>query len=509
MVHLYKFVTTLFAFALVIGPAIFFHELGHFIFAKRFGVKVYTFSIGFGKRIWSKMYNGTEYCVSWIPLGGYIKMAGEDPSEPMSGAPDEFPAKPVWQRAIIIAAGPIANLILGFCIGVLIFLIGPETTTFLPKVGYVSQELARSVMVGDVIKSMNGEKISSWANFERIERSSAGKSIAMKLERGGAMVDATITPAHRELSNRVPWLVRAEIAADDMMMGDGVSGIGPWVDPVIGTKSEGGAADQAGLLPGDKVVAFAGKPIAQWGDLGEAIRSAPVGDEKVEKQERWWSIWFPGFMRPVMSTFWPEESWKVHGIPQTIEIARNGEHMSISVTPKTVYVPTTDGGTDSFTGIGISPVMKNAPQHPMRAFISSAFLTVKLGKLIVDTLKKLLTGAVSAKLLSGPLGIAQASGSQMREGGLMSILQFLALISVNLGVVNLFPFPLLDGGWLFIFFLYEILARKPMSPKMQENVLKVGIAGLLALVVFITFNDFGRLLGFQKVDDIMRVQRSK
>ncbi|MEK8022224.1 MAG: RIP metalloprotease RseP [Candidatus Hydrogenedentota bacterium] len=509
MDYIYKLASTLFAFAIVIGPAIFFHELGHFYFAKRFGVKVFTFSIGFGKRIWSKTYNGTEYCLSWIPLGGYIKMAGEDPTEQHAGAPDEFPSKPVWQRAIIIAAGPIANIILGFVLCVFIFLVGPESPAFMPKVGGVPEKLADVVRVGDVIESIDGEKVASWDDIERMERAAIGRPVTLGIDRGGENIEVKATPIPRKYPENLPWLVKVQVAVDDMMMGNGMLGLDPWVDPVIGQMTEGSPADLAGLKPGDRLVQFAGKPLTQWSDLAMAIRGAPLGEETVERQERWWSIWFPSFLRPPLQKIWPEETWKVANIPQQALIVRDGKEMTIEVAPKTVHAPKPDGGIESFAAIGISPVMKQVPQGPVRAVVSGVFMTARLGKLIVDTLIKLVSGEVSAKLLSGPIGIAQASGSQMREGGIMQLIYFLALISVNLGVVNLFPYPLLDGGWLFIFFLYEIMARKPLSPKAMERFIKVGIAGLLTLVVFITWNDLGRIIGFQKVDDIMRESRQK
>lgn len=477
MEFLYRFATALAGFVLVIGPAVFFHELGHFAFAKKFGIKVFTFSLGFGPKIWSRTWGGTEYCLSAIPFGGYVKMAGEDPAEPRVGAPDEFASKPVWQRAIVIVAGPVANLILGYLICIFIFMVGVETQGFLPKIGIIAEgsPAAGVLQVGDVVKTVNGQAVSTWNDIELFERSSVDKPLRMEILRrspdDGSIIkkEVEVTPIVATYPEGLPWLFKAQLKTDRYFMGgNGTLKIVPWVDPVLGRITEDGPADLAGLQLGDRVLSLNGKKIVQWEDLAIEIRSQPVG------------------------------------VPIKMSILRDGKEIEMSVVSKALHAQGPDGKIATFSAIGIQPQVMQVPKGLARSVVLSAFKTVELGDFIIVTLKRLLSGEVSARLLAGPLGIAQGSGIQMREGGLMQLVMFLALISVNLGVVNLLPFPLLDGGWLFIFLLYEALARKPMPQKVQERLMQGGIALLLALIVFITYNDLGRMIGFQTVDDVMK-----
>lgn len=471
---LYRFGTAIGGFIIIIGPAVFFHELGHFLFAKYFGVKVFTFSLGFGPKIWSRTWRGTEYALSWIPFGGYVKMAGEDPGEERKGSPDEFASKPVWQRAVVIAAGPAANILMGFLICIFIFLRGPETPGFLPKVGQIIESSPASGILeeGDVITAINGQPVSSWQEIERFERSSVGTLLQMRVRRGAAEFDANVTPVQPVFEGDLPLLFRAQLATDRIFVGgNGTLKIVPWIDPVLGIVHEDNPAYRAGLQAGDKILMLDGKPVTQWDDLALAIRESPVGK------------------------------------PIEIVYARGGKEQTVTVTPKTTHAQGPDGKITSFNAIGIQAIVKPDPKPFFHATALAAIKTADLGRFIFVTLHKLITGEVSARLLAGPLGIAQGSGIQFREGGWMQLVYFLALISVNLGVVNLLPLPLLDGGWLFIFLTYEFLARRPMPQKIQERLMQAGIAMLLALVLFITWNDLGRIFGFQTVDDVMESQK--
>lgn len=457
-----------FAFLCVIGPAIFIHELGHFLFAKRYGVKVYTFALGFGPRIWSRTWGGTEYCICWIPLGGYVKMAGEDPGEARHGDPDEFAAKPVGQRAMIILAGPLFNIISGFLLCVFIGLVGIETVGIQPRIGVIGEQSPLTdARVGDIIETVDGQAVSSWTEIELAARAARGRTLALGIRRDTERLTLAASPVPLVYPEGLDWTSRLTVFVDNAVLGDGTFWIGPWVDPVIGKVTSEGTAAVSGLRDGDRILAINDSPVTQWPEVAAAIRTPTR-------------------------------------LPLTIEFERGGQRSRVCVTPKATYAQTGDGSIVATYAIGVAPVMAVQPLGVVHAVASAGVTTIKMGRLILVTLQKLIVGEVSAKLLAGPLGIAQGSGRSLREGGAMNLVYFLALISINLGVVNLLPFPLLDGGWLFIFLLYEALARKPMPQKVQERLMQAGVAALLALVVFITYNDLGRVLGFQTVDDVMK-----
>jgi regulator of sigma E protease len=467
----YDILSAIFAFMVVIGPAIFFHELGHFLFAKRYGVKVYAFSLGFGPKIFSFERGGTEYRLSWIPLGGYVKMAGEDPAEPAQGVADEFSAKPVWQRAVIIAAGPAANLILGFLLCIFIYLMGVDNERFQTRVGYIEENspVAGVLALGDEIRAIDGKPVTRWYDVDYFVREADGRPIQIRYARGGVETEMTVQPVDIVIQPEFDWVTTFLIRTEDAVIGRGTLGIHPWVEPVIGNVNKEGPAMVAGIQSGDTVIAVNDTPCVQWRDVATTVRRA--GEQTI-----------------------------------AIRYRRGDTELVTRVTPKIFYQQLTNGSMDSYSAIGISPQMKPSPQGPVHATVSAVFMTLRMGRIIFYTLAKLIAGELSPKLLAGPLGIAQGSGSAFRDGGLLQLVYYLALISINLGVVNLVPFPLLDGGWLFIFLLYELVARKPMAPKVQERLMQAGMAALLVLILFITFNDIKRMLGTQTIDEIMNTK---
>lgn len=464
----HHFATTLFAFVLVIGPAIFIHELGHFLVAKRCGIKVFTFSLGFGPKIFSIERGGTEYRLSWIPLGGYVKMAGEEPGEAHTGSPDEFASKTIGQRVAVIVAGPAANVLLGIVLCFFICLVGLESAGYLPRVGYIApaSPAAGILEVGDEITAIDGAPVTSWFEIDRRIRSSAGRELGFDVMRAGTTVLVRVVPAPYAVPDDLGLVERAKFAVMRRLWGDGTLKVGAWIEPVVGSLKEDGGASRAGVAQGDRIVRIGDSPVIQWGDIGAAVQLT-------------------------------------RGETVTVVIARSSETMVLAMKPKMIAVPTVDGAIESSYAIGIVPTVRKDPQGPLNAAVSSVFMTYSLGKMVLVTLHKLITRSLSIKMLAGPLGIAQGSGVSFREGGIEELIYFLALISINLGVVNLLPFPLLDGGWIFIFLTYEFFRGKPMSQKAQERLMQAGLALLLTLIVFITYNDFARLLKFQTVEDIL------
>ena len=468
-IHYYKILTSIFAFLLVIGPAILIHELGHFLFAKRFGVRVNTFSFGFGPKIWSFLHGGTEYRISWIPLGGYVAMAGENPSDPHAGTPDEFGSKTILERAVIIAAGPIANIVLGFLLCVLIFLMGVESSGYLPKVGAVDPEspVAGQLQVGDEIRKVNGRPVADWFAIDRVVRNSTHRPVSIEAMRGGETVSVIATPRPIVYPENLDLVKRVQILIDEAVEGRGTLGIEPWMNPVIGSIKEDGPAALAGLLPGDTILAVGDSRVIQWSDLVGAVRES--GGETV-----------------------------------AVAYARGHTTGVVPVRPKKQFTQDPSSGRIlGYYAIGVSASTVREPRSLVHATASGLIMTIRMSRQVFSTLRLLIKREISFKLMSGPLGIAQGSGTVFREGGIGQLIYFLTLISINLGIINLLPLPLLDGGWIFIFLLYELIRRKPMSLKMQERLQMAGIIFLLGLILIISYNDIKRMAGFETVEEVV------
>lgn len=355
---------TIIAFLLVIGPLIFVHELGHYLAGRVFGVKADVFSIGFGREIfgWTDR-RGTRWKVAWMPLGGYVKFAGDmnpasTPTAEWLTLPAEernktFQAKPLWQRFIIVAAGPVIN----FVLAILIF------------AGFF------------------------WTFGE------------------------------------------------------------PRTPPVIQTVMEQSAAAEAGLRPGDRITSVAGRPVARFEDVARVVGIRP-------------------------------------GEPLAIELVRDGEAMTVTATPHVDVLRDRFGNEMQRGLLGISPTGRVIEPLPSTQVLGAAVRhTWDVVVMMVDTMGQIITGRRSVKELGGPLKIAQYSGQQAVLGWL-PFLEFMAMISINLGFINLLPIPLLDGGHLF-FYLLEGVRRRPLPPQAQEWAFRSGLALLLSFMIFVTLNDLG------------------
>jgi regulator of sigma E protease len=344
---------------LVLGALIFVHELGHFLVAKRAGVRVLKFSLGFGPKIIGFTRGGTEYLLSAIPLGGYVKMLGEDPKEEVVDREGSFSEKPVGWRSLIILAGPGSNFLLAVAIFWAVFMIGVPTLA--TKVGEVMQDF----------------------------------------------------PAH-----------------------------------------------EAGVLTGDRITAIDGHPIEKWEELATQIHKSP-------------------------------------GRPVRLTIERAGRQFDLVVAPKATRQKNVFGEEQEVGLLGIAPAEEFLIErtNPATALAKALYKTYDLARLILLTFIKLIQGVVPAKTIGGPLLVAQMAGQQARLG-LLNLLFFTALLSVNLAILNLLPIPILDGGHLF-FSLIEAVRGKPVSQQKREMAQQVGLALLVALMIFAFYNDIFRLLGRQ------------
>ena len=464
--------TTLISFLVVLGILVFIHELGHFIIAKLSGVGVLKFSLGFGPKIIGIKRGETEYLISALPLGGYVKMVGEATDEEVKPEDNEksFANKPLSKKAAIVLAGPIMNLVLAFALLPLIYLIGIQIPAYLDKepiVGYVVKgENAdkAGLQKGDVIQSIDGTYIKNWEELNTAIISNPNKALKLIVKREGETKDITLTP---EASSQT---------------GGGMSGFFPPMSPTVGGLIKGLPAEKAGLKIGDTILSADGVKIDHWIELQQAIQNnksgarglpsgASIGGQGAEKSKE--------------------------AAERFFQVKRGNETFEVRIKPQwneniKVYA------------IGVSPLQETVIRRygPVGAVVEGV---KKMGELTIMTfviIKKLFVGEISIKTLGGPLMIAQVAG-QAAETGLTALLSLMAFLSLQLGILNLLPIPVLDGGFL-LFFGIEALRGKPLSEKVMTIAQNIGIGLLVLLMVFVTYNDVMRL---DIIDAVRRLLR--
>ena len=451
--------TTLVAFIITIGVLVFVHELGHFLAAKWAGIHVHRFSLGLGSPIPGLRFTrgGTEYCIAWVPLGGYVKMATKEEeatSSALEGGsvdgssvpPDAYyEAKPVWKRMIVILAGVTMNALFAwFAFSGLALANGvaiePETR-FGALSGDSLPESARNfeaVSPGARIVSVNGQPVDSWNDVQDLTAGAVGDSLVY------AFADASpvVLPIHHDdLDARL----RLSVA------------LLPWMDPVIGQVVADYPGAQAGLAPGDTVVQADGRVLTQWYDLVEIIESSAD--------------------RPV-----------------TLVVGRTGGRDTIVTTPRAEIVTAGREARRTVGRLGITAArqVRREELGPLQSLERGLHEMAQASTQIVRTVRGMLTGRVSTREVGGPILIGQLAGEAVRSGP-SAFLWFMALISVNLAVLNLLPIPVLDGGQ-FLFLLAEGIQRKPLSLKLRERLTAVGLAMLLLLIGLVFWNDISRLV---------------
>lgn len=449
---------TILALVIVLGVLVFVHELGHFLAAKWAGIRVFRFSLGMGAPVKRLTFTrgGTEYAVSWLPLGGYVKMAsGEEmASDALEGkAPDHadvppeqtFEAKPVWKRMIVILAGVTMNVLFAWFLFTSLFIkngraVNPTTTVGRVIDSALAPE-ARGLSAlrpGDRITAIDGQPVESWEKIVGAIQHGRTDSIVVEVE-GRPPV---IVPLHR----------------DDLAQRIGASiAILPAMAPVVGQVVSGRPAARAGIQAGDTIVSVEGQPVGQWYDMVGVVASRG-------------------------------------GRETSFVISRNGERMEKVLTPYTERDP---GNRDHTIGrIGVYPRMPDSRYEPLtvaQAIGEGGQATLGSLSFILRTVRAMFTGRVSTREVGGPIAIGQAAGESVRQG-LDQFLSFMALISVNLAVVNMLPIPVLDGGQ-FLFLLGEAVLRRPLPLRLRQRLTAVGLFLIMALIVLAFSNDIRRLLG--------------
>ncbi len=437
---------TIAAGIIMLGILVFVHELGHFCVAKWCGVKVLKFSLGFGPKLVSRQWGETEYLVCAVPLGGYVQMLGEGGGEQGEAAeldPAEairsFARQSVGRRMAIVAAGPIMNLALPFLILPLAYLVGVNLPAYLdepPCIGYVvadSEGARHGFRSGDCLKSIGGTPVATWESIGTALISHAGAPLAVVVERGGAAVSLELPTDHGAL--------------------EGLQAIGllPRQDAVIGSLAPNMPAAVAGLREGDLIVALGDRPIASWYDL-----------------------------RVLIQEFGAQE------VP--VHVLRDGRPLTLLLTPHRA-----EAGGDYLIGIAPRQATTFKRFDLLDSIRAGSARTVELIDLTLLFIRKLFAGAVSTSSIGGPITVVQIAG-QAAQTDISSILSVLAFLSIQLGILNLLPIPILDGGHLF-FASFELIFRRPLSLKAREIAQQIGLVLLVMLMVLAFYNDIVRLFG--------------
>jgi len=434
--------TTLLAFGFVLGVLVFIHELGHFLLARWNGVRVITFSLGFGPKILKVQRGDTEYCISIIPLGGYVKMAGENPDDTPTGRDDEFMSKSKWQRFQILIAGPLMNLMLAVVLLALVLMQGADVLAYLDQPATIGMVQAGSpaekagLQPGDTIVKVGTADIRTWEHLDMAVGARPEREVDLVVKRGGREEHLTVRPDLTELRTR-----------NDARFEVGTIGVLPDVSPSIQSLVAGEPAEKAGLKAGDVIVAINGNRMVFGSQVSEAIsKNADVAIQ--------------------------------------VTVRRDGVEQTIAVTP-------VKQGEAGRIGIHISEATRSFKPSPLEAIGLSVERNVETAGQILRTLKELITGEASPKQLMGPVGIAQLSG-ESAQAGWIALFGLMASISLNLGLLNLMPIPVLDGGHIFIMGI-ETIVRRDFSLAVKEKMLFAGFVLLMTLMVTVIYNDLTRI----------------
>ena len=435
--------TGLLAFLFVLGVLIFVHELGHFLVARLQGVRCLTFSLGFGPKLLQTKWGDTVYCISAIPLGGYVKMAGENPEEQREGKDDEFLSKTKWQRFQILIAGPAMNIILAVVVTTGVLYQGAQVPVYEdqpPVVGSVAADSPAAVAgirPGDRILSVAGREVDTWEELMFAVAPRADREIDVVLRDDSGIRMVQVTPAAQTQYN----------------LGD--LGVGPDVSPqvVAVSSTSSSAAQEAGMLAGDVIEAVEGREVTIE-SLIETINASP---------DR----------------------------PLTLRIRRDGARLEVVVTPQLV------GGV-GLIGVQLNPFeLRTVEPGPFEAFTMSLEQNYEGSGLIFRTIWGLLTRDTPMSQLVGPVGIAQLSGDAAQMGW-VTLFGLMSMISLNLGILNLLPIPILDGGHIFIMAM-EGISRRDFSVRLKERLFLVGFVLLMTLMVTVIYNDLTRVAWIERL----------
>jgi regulator of sigma E protease len=425
----------------LIGIMILIHELGHYWAARYFDVRVESFSIGFGPRLFGFRHGETDFRISLIPLGGYVKMEGEQPTDAATEDPRAFLNKPRWQRLIVAFAGPWMNIVLAVALLTGLYMYqfpkpvtgGAEGVIDVIRAG--SAAAKAGFQSGDRVTAIDGLQDPAWEDIALKVLSSPGRPLRVTFERNGQEREATLTP---------------ETDARD---GVGLAGWSEQQEFQVEGFPPGSDARRAGLRTGDILVAANGEPVRSVSKLRDVTRSS-------------------------------------EGKSIAITYSRQGKQGVADVKPTHGEI---DGKESWILGVQLGPRVDYVPLPLASAFRESMTTNLKGAGMIYGVLKNIVVQRMSAKSLEGPIRIAQASGDAAREGA-TSFVSLMAAVSLNLALFNLLPIPVLDGGMILLL-LVEMVWRRDLSLQVKENVMKFGFVFLMMLVIFVLYNDIRKTIG--------------
>ena len=425
------------AFILVLGVLVFVHEFGHYAMAKLFKVKVEVFSLGFGKRLIGFRRGDTDYRISLLPLGGYVKMAGENPMETRTGDPGEFMSHPRWQRFLIAIAGPAMNIILAFVIFSGLYMFHHEYPAFIKRpvdvvsIAPGSPAEKGGLHVGDRVIEVQGIQNPDWEQFLIRVSINPNQQVPVKVRRGDQVADLTLVP---------------EPKGDDRV---GEVGVEPPL--VIGQIEPGSPAAKEHIQQGDALISVNGTPIHQLEELQATLQQSKSNQVQ-------------------------------------LTILRDGKQITLPIAPELRDTP---GAPSALYRIGVGVV--EVDKLPFREAVENAFADSKRDSLLIfEVVGKLVQHKVSIKQMSGPIGIMKYSGEAARLG-LPTLLKFMALISLNLAIFNLLPIPILDGG-LMLMLLVEAIMRRDIKQEVKERVYQAAFVFLILFAAVVIFNDVAKTL---------------
>ncbi len=436
-----EFLYSLVSVVIVLGIMIVVHEFGHFAAAKFFGVRVETFSVGFGKRLLGFTRGETDYRISALPFGGYVKMAGENPMEARTGDPGEFMSHPRWQRFIIAVAGPFMNIVLAVVLLTAVFMVHDEQPVYLNQPAVIDSVWEGSpaekagLTSGDRIVRIGDVQNPTWEDVRSKEILSANSPLDIVIRRGSETLNKTVVP---------------EAVGPDRI---GSAGWLPDAATTVTAVEAGLPADKAGVRTGDEIVAV----------NGTLIRSTQ------------------GMIRLLQ---------RAANQPVELTISRGGQPLKLQVTPILNEV----GGRKAYRiGVLTDAAVKIDKLPFTKAFVKSLDQNKRYSVLILDLVKRMVEQKVSIRQMSGPIGIAKISGEAARQEGWTPIMMVMAAISLNLGIFNLFPIPILDGG-LILLLLIESVMRRDINQTVKERIYQAAFVCLILFAGLVIFNDVVKLL---------------
>ncbi len=542
-----NFFSYIIAMTVTLGLLIFVHELGHFLTAKKFGIGVQKFSLGFGPKIIGKKWGETEYLISAFPLGGYVKLEGEDPDDDVENTEKSFSAKPPFVKLLVAASGPVFNIIFAIIILAVLYMSG--ITMLSPIVGDVEKDspaLKAGLRYGDEIVKIGDKDINAWDDLTSIVHESAGKKLLFTISRKSERFQKEIIPGERVVTNVLNEREKV-----------GLIGIKPFaLDSAIGGILRESPAEKAGMKPGDRVVSVDGSNVEAYSELQymglgnlqdnkiNLVIERRVGEEDTEKisfaidyipssDEN--NITLPEYLGIESTELYVGEVEKesigektgikaydkivkVNGkeLSEWMDLAeiiasnalkevslsllRHGEEINLSVTPDEIEDRDIMDNRIKVGTLGLVSAngytevrSKNMSFNPVKSFAMAVDRTVTLTGLMFKGIYKMITGEVSSKAISGPIAIAKMAGDQAKKG-LSNFASFVAFISINLGIINFIPLGTITDGGLILLFITEAIIRKPVNEKLRNVTQYIGLALIFLIMGYAIYNDFNRYL---------------